>query len=133
MDTRCRRGGDDRSGFYFTHRHTVDSRLRDIDPRPLSPGAGPTMKILAADHVVPIAGPPIAAGAVAVDGDAIVAVGSQVDLVSAHPDAEVVNYGEAAILPGFINCHSHLELTSMRGALDDVEHDFSAWLLRLNS
>ena len=27
---------------------------------------------------------------------------------------------------------SHLELTAMRGALDDVEHDFKSWLLKIN-
>jgi 5-methylthioadenosine/S-adenosylhomocysteine deaminase len=49
-----------------------------------------------------------------------------------YPDVEVSDFGAAAILPGFVNCHSHLELTTMRGALDDVEHDFSTWLLHLN-
>ena len=90
------------------------------------------MKLLTADHVLPITSEPISGGAVMIDADKIVAVGTRTDLSTAHPDVEVIDLGEAAILPGFINCHSHLELTSMRGSLDDVEHDFSAWLLRLN-
>ena len=90
------------------------------------------MRILAADHVLPIADDPIRDGAVLIDGDKIVAIGSRDDLTAGHRDVEVEDFGEAAILPGFVNCHSHLELTSMRGALDDVEHDFSSWLLRLN-
>ncbi|MBV9240550.1 MAG: amidohydrolase family protein [Acidobacteria bacterium] len=90
------------------------------------------MRILTADHVLPITSDRISQGAVVIDGDKIEAVGSRKDLTSAYPQAEVTDLGQAAILPGFVNCHSHLELTSMRGALDDVEHDFSAWLLRLN-
>jgi 5-methylthioadenosine/S-adenosylhomocysteine deaminase len=90
------------------------------------------VKILTADHVLPITSDPIRDGAVVVDGDEIAAVGRRTDLIVAHPDAEVTDFGDAAILPGFINCHSHLELTSMRGSLDDVEHDFPAWLLKLN-
>ena len=90
------------------------------------------MKILAADFVLPISSGPIAGGAVAIDGSVITAVGSKDDILSRFPDAEVADFGEAAILPGFVNCHSHLEITSMRGALDDVEHDFRSWLLKLN-
>ena len=90
------------------------------------------MKILTADHVLPISVPPIEHGAVVIDGDEIVAVGERNDAIERHPQAVVEDFGEAAILPGFVNCHSHLEITSMRGALDDVEHDFSSWLLKLN-
>ena len=91
------------------------------------------MKILAADHVLPIAAPPIEDGAVAFDGSVIMAVGPRNEITANFPTAEVEDLGQAAILPGFVNCHSHLEVTAMRGALDDVEHDFSAWLLRLNA
>ncbi len=91
------------------------------------------MKILAADYVLPISAPPIENGAVAIDGDTIKAVGTLVDIAAKFADAEIENFGEAAILPGFVNCHSHLEITSMRGALDDVEHDFRSWLLKLNA
>ncbi len=90
------------------------------------------MKILTADYVLPITTPPIEKGGVAVEGSEIVAVGKRKEIVEQFPDAEIEDFGEAAILPGFVNCHSHLEITSMRGALDDVEHDFSAWLLKVN-
>ena len=90
------------------------------------------MKILAADYVLPITSEPILAGAVAIDGGRIAAVGTRDAVAAQFPNAEVEDFGEAAILPGFVNCHSHLELTVMRGALDDVEHDFKSWLLRIN-
>ncbi len=90
------------------------------------------MRIIAADHVLPISSEPILRGAVVVDGSRIVAVGTRGDIEGCFSGVEIEDFGEAAILPGFVNCHSHLEITSMRGALDDVEHDFSAWLLKLN-
>ncbi len=90
------------------------------------------MKILTANYVLPIAALPIEQGAVAVEGSEIVAVGKRQQIVDQFPAAQIEDFGKAAILPGFVNCHSHLEVTSMRGALDGVEHDFSAWLLKLN-
>ncbi len=90
------------------------------------------MNILTAEYVVPIASEPVRDGAVAIDGPVITAVGLAAELTAKFPDAAVENFGTAAILPGFVNCHSHLELTAMRGALDDVEHDFRSWLLKIN-
>lgn len=90
------------------------------------------MKILAAEHVLPISRAPIENGAVAIDGDRIAAVGTVDEIRALYTDAELRDFGSAVILPGFVNCHSHLEITSMRGALDAVEHDFKSWLLRLN-
>ena len=89
------------------------------------------MEIHAAEYVLPVTSDPIRNGAVAIDGDKIAAVGTLDEIRNLFPDSAVTDHGEAAILPGFVNCHSHLEITSMRGALDEVEHDFSAWLLRL--
>ncbi|MFM9905577.1 MAG: amidohydrolase family protein [Pyrinomonadaceae bacterium] len=90
------------------------------------------MQVHAAEYVLPISSEPIRNGAVVIDGDKIEAVGTFDEIQQQFPQATVIDHGEAAILPGFVNCHSHLEITSMRGALDDVEHDFSEWLLRLN-
>jgi aminodeoxyfutalosine deaminase len=91
------------------------------------------MKILVADFVVPVTSKPISGGAVVIDGDVIAAVGPAADVKARYADAQVVELGRAAILPGLVNCHSHLEITGMRGALDHVEHDFAAWLTTLTS
>lgn len=90
------------------------------------------MKILTADYVLPIASEPVRDGAVVIEGSTIIDVGPGVAMLERFPVAEVNAFGEAAILPGFVNCHSHLEVTAMRGALDGVEHDFRSWLLKLN-
>jgi 5-methylthioadenosine/S-adenosylhomocysteine deaminase len=90
------------------------------------------MKILAADYVLPVSSDPISNGAVAIDGSTIVAIDAREELTRKFPEAPVSDFGAAAILPGFVNCHSHLEITAMRGALDSVEHDFRSWLLKLN-
>jgi len=91
------------------------------------------MRILSADYVLPISSDPIRGGAVVIDGEKIVAVGKGIEIIERYPDAENDDFGEAVILPGFVNCHSHLEITAMRGLLDSVEHDFAAWLLKLNA
>ena len=90
------------------------------------------MRIDTASFVLPIISDPIADGAVAVDGERIAAVGKLRDVQRTFPGATIVDHGDAAILPGFVNCHSHLEITAMRGSLDAVEHDFRSWLLKLN-
>lgn len=90
------------------------------------------MQIHAAEYVLPISSDPVRNGAVAIDGERIVGVGTRDEIERQFPGADVTDHGNAGILPGFVNCHSHLEITSMRGALDDVEHDFAAWLLKLN-
>ncbi len=91
------------------------------------------MKLLCARHVLPISSSPIENGAVAIDGPKILEAGAEQALVSRFPDAEIEDFGNAAILPGFVNSHSHLELSFLRNRLDDVEHDFRSWLLKLNS
>lgn len=67
----------------------------------------------------------------AISGSRIVAVGSQSEVTSRFPDAAVEDFGEAIILPGFVNTHTHLELTALRGYLENEESDFFAWLRKL--
>src|SRR4029077_18107230 len=77
--------------------------------------------------VLPISSAPIPNGVVAVDGGTIAYVGSA-DLAPAGDDEHL---GNSILLPGLVNAHCHLELTAMRGFLEDL--DFRSWILRLVS
>ncbi len=81
--------------------------------------------ILRADWVVPIAGEPIEDGEVVVQNGTIVDVRRR----SGIRGGDVLELGEAVILPGFVNVHTHLELTTFRGALEDLP--FFAWIRKL--
>lgn len=87
--------------------------------------------VYCARWVLPVSAPSITAGAIAVNGDQIVAVGGRATLVKQFPQATVRDFGASAIIPGLINTHSHLELTAMRGFLENEETDFFAWLKKL--
>ena len=81
--------------------------------------------------IAPVSTPVVENGAVAVKGSHITGVGSRAQMQTTFADARLVDLGEAILLPGLINAHSHLELTVMRGFLEEEEHDFFAWLLKL--
>ena len=85
--------------------------------------------IFTARWILPITALPIANGAVAVQSDQILAVGSLAELCAQFPDANVRNFGAAALLPGLVNVHSHLELTAFRGRLE--EPHFQHWIANL--
>lgn len=87
--------------------------------------------IYSARWVLPIASGAVDFGAVAVEGEKIVAVGESRDVMSQFPHATMTDFGTSAILPGLVNAHSHLELTAMRGFLEREERDFFAWLRKL--
>ena len=87
--------------------------------------------IYSAQWIVPVSSPPLADGGIAVSESRIVAVGARETLSQQFPEAKVQDFGPAAIVPGLINSHSHLELTAMRGFLENEETDFFAWLKKL--
>ncbi len=72
--------------------------------------------------VLPIVGPPIANGAVVVDGPTICWVGPSNEAQAATHE----QLGNAILLPGLVNAHTHLELTGLRGLLEGL--DFREWL-----
>jgi 5-methylthioadenosine/S-adenosylhomocysteine deaminase len=89
--------------------------------------------VYTARWILSISTAPIPEGAIAIDGAEIVAVGRRSELLGAFAEATLHNFGDAVILPGLVNAHSHLELTAMRGFLDDQESDFPAWLRKLTT
>jgi 5-methylthioadenosine/S-adenosylhomocysteine deaminase len=94
------------------------------------------MKIISAEYVLPIDAAPLENGAVVVENDKIAAVGTRAEIAAKFPEAaasSMEDFGEAVIMPGFVNAHSHLEITAMRSFLDDVEDDFSKWLVKLST
>ena len=82
--------------------------------------------ILKARYVLPVDGPVIEDGCVVVSGKRITAVGPARDVQS----PPVTDFGDALIGPGFINAHTHLELTSLAERVPPTP-DFIDWLRRL--
>ena len=70
------------------------------------------MRILTARWVFPVARPPIWDGAVGIHAGRIVAAGRRADVIAACAGAERWDLGDAALLPGLVNCHTHLEIGS---------------------
>jgi 5-methylthioadenosine/S-adenosylhomocysteine deaminase len=91
------------------------------------------VKLYCARWVLPVTASAIEDGALAIEETRITGVGRRQSLAAKFPAAEVEDFGEAVILPGFVNCHSHLELTAMRGYLEREENDFTAWLRKLTT
>src|SRR3954468_3585968 len=65
---------------------------------------------LRARIVFPVDLPPIEDGVVVVEGAGIVSVGKT-------PAGEVTDLGDVALLPGFVNAHTHLEFSDLRHPL----------------
>jgi 5-methylthioadenosine/S-adenosylhomocysteine deaminase len=81
---------------------------------------------LRARWVLPILAPPIADGAVLVGEDGrITAVGEDGD-VPRPAGVPSEDLGVAALLPGLVNTHTHLELTALRGLIR--ARPFAAWV-----
>ncbi len=65
-------------------------------------------------------------GAVAVRGNAIVAVGPSAEVLSRYSAAYVVDCRGHVVMPGLINAHGHLPMSLLRGLADDLRLD--VWL-----
>ncbi len=75
-----------------------------------------------AKWVMPVSAPPVRDGTVVVEGDRITFVGPR-----AHaPAGRDEELGDAILLPGLVNAHTHLDLTVMRGLLEDLS--FFEWI-----
>ncbi len=82
-----------------------------------------------AEWLVPVTSPPIPDGAVLLWGRRILAVGSHADIEAVSPPGtERVDHGSAAIMPGLVNAHTHLELSGLAGRIALPQEGFSPWL-----
>ena len=85
--------------------------------------------ILSGRWVVPVSSPPLEHAAIAVEGSQILEVGPLETISKNHPGHTLKRFPEAALLPGLVNVHSHLELTVLRGYLEGL--DFWRWIRTL--
>jgi len=83
-----------------------------------------------AGWILPIAAPPIRAGFVTVDRGRIARVSTVDEQLSAWRETETIDLGAAAVLPGLVNAHTHLELSWMRGQVPRSD-SMPAWAARL--
>ncbi|MDR2106405.1 MAG: amidohydrolase family protein [Coriobacteriales bacterium] len=85
--------------------------------------------LLVARYVLPVSHPPIENGAVLVRDGRIEDVGYATKLKTCYPDEETQDFGLAAIMPGFVDAHTHLAYSAMRGLINDVP--YAAWKLHI--
>ncbi len=69
----------------------------------------------------------IADGALAIQGETIVAVGASGDVLGAHQAGAIVDCAGCAVIPGLVNAHTHVPMTLLRGLADDLRLD--VWLM----
>ncbi|MGA8808032.1 MAG: amidohydrolase family protein, partial [Thermoanaerobaculia bacterium] len=82
--------------------------------------------VITGGTVITMAGPNIEDGAVAIDNGGIVGVGKSADIAKRFAGAETIHARGMAILPGFVNAHTHVPMTLFRGIADD--RDLIDWL-----
>lgn len=83
------------------------------------------MTIYRASWVLPITGPPIRDGWVAVDDGVITGVGTAG--ISAGTPGTPIDLGDVAVLPALVNAHTHLELSYLAGAVPPADR-FLDWI-----
>jgi 5-methylthioadenosine/S-adenosylhomocysteine deaminase len=66
-------------------------------------------------------------GAVALNGDSIVAVGPEEEIKKEYAAQETIDCNRKILMPGLINAHTHVPMTLLRGLADDLRLD--VWLM----
>ena len=80
-----------------------------------------------ASWILPISGPPVRDGWVAVDRDRVVSYGPAGYSPPDLGPALQLDLGHVAIMPGLVNAHTHLELSYLRGQAPAAS-SFVAWI-----
>jgi len=82
--------------------------------------------VVAGGTVLTMAGPNIDDGAVAIDKGVIVGVGKRAEIAKEFVGKQVISAKGNAVLPGFVNTHTHVPMVLFRGIADD--RDLMDWL-----
>ncbi len=67
-------------------------------------------------------------GAIAIDGDKIIAIGKNEEILNKYRSENIIDAKGKIVMPGLVNCHTHLSMTLFRGLADDLE--LQDWLTK---
>jgi cytosine/adenosine deaminase-related metal-dependent hydrolase len=85
-----------------------------------------------AQWLVQVFVPPVRNGAVVTVGGRVVAAGAFEAVKKECPaSARTFDHGNAALLPALVNCHTHLELSALKGMIPFPQPSFRRWLTLL--
>ena len=79
----------------------------------------------------PVTAPPLEDGAVLVDANGRIAAVGPNSRVPAPAGAQALHFPDAELMPGLVNCHTHLELTHLGGGVKHDEPEFLKWIRRI--
>ncbi len=82
--------------------------------------------VLRSRVVLPVSRPAIENGAILISGNRIAAVGAW-GTIPTLPHAEVIDLGDAVLMPGLVNAHCHLDYTDMAGLIPP-QRLFTDWI-----
>ncbi len=84
-------------------------------------------RLVLAKYLLPIQQEPIEGGCLVLDDDKVIAMGHYNDLKREYPGVPIDDLSQYTILPGFVNCHTHLELSPLK---DQIEWrgSFTDWI-----
>ena len=104
--------------------------MTDLASRAAAQDDSPPLTVLSGATVITMDGARrvLTDGAVAFT-DVLLAVGSTAEVLAAHPDADVIDCSGRVVLPGFVNTHTHLFQTLLKGLGDD--RVLSDWFLTM--
>ena len=78
--------------------------------------------LLIAKYVIPVTSPYIEDGAVLVRDDKILDLGPASQLKDKYPEEEIRDFGLSVLMPGFVDVHTHLGYTALRGMFGDLPY-----------
>ncbi|HEX9983416.1 MAG TPA: amidohydrolase [Thermoanaerobaculia bacterium] len=93
---------------------------------PLAASAHSVDIVISGGTVVTMAGPNLENASIAIDDGKIVAVGPAAEIAKKYQGKTTISAKGKAVLPGFVNAHTHVPMTLFRGIADDL--DLMDWL-----